>query len=101
MKSESKIEHMIHINQLSKVFRTEEVETKALNEVNLTINQGEFVTISSDSEGARLLILGGQPINEPIASYGPFVMNTQAEIMQTIQDYQSGKMGFLEPVEYE
>lgn len=62
--------------------------------------EGEWVSVSIDSEGARLLILGGEPINEPIVSYGPFVMNTQAEIMQTIQDYQSGKMGFLEPVDY-
>lgn len=62
--------------------------------------QGEWISVATQGGVTRLLILGGEPINEPIASYGPFVMNTQAEIMQTLQDYQSGKMGFLEPVEY-
>jgi redox-sensitive bicupin YhaK (pirin superfamily) len=38
-------------------------------------------------------VLGGQPLNEPVFSYGPFVMNTEEEIQQCIKDYQSGKMG--------
>ena len=43
--------------------------------------------------GAEILILGGQPLNEPVYSYGPFVMNTEAQINQCISDYQAGKMG--------
>ena len=44
-------------------------------------------------ENSELLLLGGQPLNEPVYSYGPFVMNTRAQIEQCFRDYQSGKMG--------
>jgi hypothetical protein len=47
------------------------------------------------AQGARALVLSGEPIAEPVASYGPFVMNTREEIMQAMRDYQSGKMGHL------
>ena len=39
--------------------------------------------------------MSGEPLNEPIAQYGPFLMNTQEEIAQAIHDYQSGKFGYL------
>jgi quercetin 2,3-dioxygenase len=42
-----------------------------------------------------MLILGGLPIREPIASYGPFVMNTREEISQAIDDFQGGRMGIV------
>jgi redox-sensitive bicupin YhaK (pirin superfamily) len=45
----------------------------------------------------EILLIGGVPINEPIARYVPFVMNTEQEIGQAIEDYQSGKMGTIQP----
>ena len=56
-KINQKTSNMIQINNLSKVFRTEEVETKALNEVSITINQGEFVTIMGASGSGKSTLL--------------------------------------------
>jgi redox-sensitive bicupin YhaK (pirin superfamily) len=50
---------------------------------------------NTGTEEAKILFLSGTPLNEPIAGYGPFVMNTNEEIYQAMRDYQSGKMGRL------
>lgn len=47
------------------------------------------------AQASKILFMGGEPINEPIVGWGPFVMNTQSEIAQALQDYQQGKMGNL------
>jgi redox-sensitive bicupin YhaK (pirin superfamily) len=58
-------------------------------------HDGEDITIEAE-EDSIVLILNGEPINEPIASYGPFVMNTEAEIKQAFEEYKNGKFGYLE-----
>ena len=58
-------------------------------------NDGEDFTIEA-SEKAIVLIMGGEPINEPIVAHGPFVMNTMTEIMQAYADMNRGRFGFLE-----
>ena len=55
---------------------------------------GSQVTIEAQKD-SRLLVMSGEPIEEPIARYGPFVMNTREELIQAAQDYQAGKMGHL------
>ncbi len=62
------------------------------------LGSGDLVTMQvteSADHQCDLIILAGEPINEPIARYGPFVMNTEAEIKQAIRDYQEGKMGVI------
>lgn len=72
------------------------------NEI-LQINQNQLIYFNQDGDGfsieanadSTLLFLSGVPFNEPVASYGPYVMNTQTELLEAMRDYQMGKMGFL------
>ena len=51
------------------------------------------VRLVAGADGARALLVAGRPLDEPIAQYGPFVMNTQAELFQALEDYRAGRFG--------
>ncbi|HXU06313.1 MAG TPA: pirin family protein [Polyangia bacterium] len=57
------------------------------------LGAGDSVRLRGAPGGGRALLLAGVPLNEPIARYGPFVMNNDAELVAAFQDYQSGRMG--------
>ena len=65
-----------------------------LHDFVLFKNEGETIIIKAN-ENSILLLLSGEPIDEPIAQYGPFVMNTQQELQETFLEYQAGKFGVL------
>jgi len=79
------IEGAVEINGTTKAFADQLV---------LFANKGEDFRIKA-LEKSIVLVLSGEPINEPVASYGPFVMNTQEEIMQAFDDFNQGKFGTL------
>jgi hypothetical protein len=65
------------------------------NHFILFAHDGEDILIEAEQDSV-ILVLSGEPIHEPIASYGPFVMNYEAEIKQAYEDYNNGKFGYLE-----
>jgi redox-sensitive bicupin YhaK (pirin superfamily) len=58
-------------------------------------NEGETISIEAE-EDSILFVISGKPINEPIAAYGPFLMNTNEELEQALEDFNKGKFGYLE-----
>jgi redox-sensitive bicupin YhaK (pirin superfamily) len=55
------------------------------------LSAGNELAVSGSASGARLIVVAGKPIGEPVAKYGPFVMNTQAELHQAFADFQAGR----------
>jgi hypothetical protein len=50
------------------------------------------VALQAGPEGARAILVAGRPLREPIAQYGPFVMNTQQELVQAVEDFRAGRL---------
>lgn len=75
--------------------RVNNTEDAAVNQFVYFKNDGERISIQA-TENAVVLVLSGEPLNEPIAQYGPFLMNRPEEIQQAIKDYNEGRFGYLE-----
>ncbi len=56
----------------------------------MLFDSGDEVTVQAGDEGIRFLLVSGKPLKEPVAWYGPIVMNTQAELQQAVRDLQTG-----------
>jgi redox-sensitive bicupin YhaK (pirin superfamily) len=56
------------------------------------LSDGDSIQLNAGKDGARLLLIAGQPIGEPVVQYGPFVMNSREEIEQTMQDFREGRL---------
>lgn len=67
-------------------------DTALPNENTALLGDGDQLLLRAGDTGGRLLLLAGKALNEPIAQYGPFVMNTEQQIEQAIMDYQAGKL---------
>ncbi|SEU24735.1 pirin family protein [Nonomuraea wenchangensis] len=77
-------------------------ERRPITKGQLTVfGAGDSLTLAADptqpqaEPNLEVLLLGGQPIREPVVHYGPFVMNTRAEIVQAMEDYQAGRLGVV------
>ena len=69
------------------------IGSRALNTHDAgVLDSGDRIEVAAGPDGARFLVLAGKPLREPIAQYGPFVMNTREELEQAVRDYQSGEL---------
>jgi hypothetical protein len=55
------------------------------------LSDGATVKVSAHGAPAKMIVVAGKPLNEPVAKYGPFVMNNQQQILQAVEDFRSGR----------
>ncbi|MBW3645516.1 MAG: pirin family protein [Actinobacteria bacterium] len=79
-------------------------EGRPVSSGQLTVfGRGDHITVDADARqdsrhpDLEVLVLGGQPLREPVATYGPFVMNTRSELAQAVEDFQAGRLGTVPP----
>ncbi|HEV2069667.1 MAG TPA: pirin-like C-terminal cupin domain-containing protein, partial [Acidimicrobiales bacterium] len=79
-------------------------EGRPVSSGQLTVfGHGDHLTVDADARqdsrhpDLEVLVLGGRPLREPVATYGPFVMNTRAELAQAVEDFQAGRLGVVPP----
>ena len=77
----------IHVNN-------EAILAKGAHQMAVFNSDGNSIKIEAKKQ-SKLIIISGEPIHEKISQYGPYVMNTQTEILEAMRDYQNGKMGYL------
>jgi redox-sensitive bicupin YhaK (pirin superfamily) len=88
------VRHNTALLVLSGPVMINEDDRVATNDLVVLAHDGEHFSVRAES-AARILVLSGEPIDEPIVQYGPFVMNTPAEIHDAVQDFNRGAFGEL------
>ncbi len=82
---------MVYVLSGSAIINGEKIKR---GQIALMNTNGDSITLSTTAE-AKVLILAGEPIREPLAVYGPFVMNTREELIEAFSDFEAGRMGVL------
>ena len=85
---------LIYLLEGEIVVNAKQVLTKGNHQMVTFNTDGDLIEFEA-TEKSMLLILSGAPINEKVTQYGPYVMNTQTEILEAMRDFQQGKMGYL------
>lgn len=85
---------LIYLLEGEIVVNTKQVLKKGNHQMVTFNTDGDLIEFEA-TEKSTLLILSGAPINEKVTQYGPYVMNTQTEILEAMRDFQQGKMGYL------